>query len=811
MASFLAPTNNPTFNPYISTENPELYAQLITQKQMQYEQGVQRIQSYIDNVTGLQVGREQDAAYLQGLSDELRTNIEGLNNDFSDPNIIRKAEGFFHNTYNDRKLQGMVMSNMYKQDALQQIEKAKQDGTYANQNADVIYEQIDNWQRGNENATLGKQSYTPWFDYNSGLKEHLESVLPDVRIDNQNMFDKDGNLVAYSLVKNEQVVIPKDKLRSAINTYFSSTPQAGVQLSLDARYSTKGMDNTTALADLNNYYNTRLASVDNQIADIDRRIELEVNRPEAQKVYKDTRAELETVKSNLSKQLATDLESFNADPSSIKRKMYVENLYDQYVNMYGRSEIKQNIVENPTFKGFLNHEKFLEDQRQNVIDNQFNQQKLDLDKEELAYKKENDALNRDLEREKLTAQNSGVSPTILPNDVVSKGSVGQFNGVDITTKDMDAMKSQFRGDLLQQQASMLAEFHRGTGEYHNYLNYDFNTGAYSVKKGQEENFRKALTETYNLYSSGKNTHEALNKYYGTQEVNTGINLEKKMRTLGDNEIYTTYDVYNSSAKNGTWRLPTESEWNATNPQVTGFVMDDRNMRSNSYKDNRLSIDQEISLLYEGVNLTPTVAITKGQKGFTEAKQLVANRYGQFANEKNIKELAGSEYASWVDALKATGESDMGFQIITDPSSGKFKLRATNLVGSNKAPVPIEIEISPKEASMLSGGLTDTKNDPYSFVVSDIRRGNGRSSEKIEYNNSKSYQFKYQFVASPGELNGSQTTPEVLFWIKPSTKDVPWTKINQFYGQRINISTFFERLKDLKNYNDQQVESLFGQQ
>ena len=57
MASFLTPTNNPTFNPYISTANVELYTQLAVGKQQQYEQGVQRIQSYIDNVTGITVDR----------------------------------------------------------------------------------------------------------------------------------------------------------------------------------------------------------------------------------------------------------------------------------------------------------------------------------------------------------------------------------------------------------------------------------------------------------------------------------------------------------------------------------------------------------------------------------------------------------------------------------------------------------------------------------------------------------------------------------------------------------------------------------
>ena len=63
MASFTDQIS--TFNPYVSQLPVEAMVQVGMQKQAQYDQGVQKIQGYIDNIAGMDVVNDADKQYLQ--------------------------------------------------------------------------------------------------------------------------------------------------------------------------------------------------------------------------------------------------------------------------------------------------------------------------------------------------------------------------------------------------------------------------------------------------------------------------------------------------------------------------------------------------------------------------------------------------------------------------------------------------------------------------------------------------------------------------------------------------------------------------
>ena len=77
MASF---SDNPqilgSFNPYIQQLPVETMSQVGMMKQGQYDQGVQKIQTQIDNVAGLDVIRDIDKQYLQSKLSSLGTNLK---------------------------------------------------------------------------------------------------------------------------------------------------------------------------------------------------------------------------------------------------------------------------------------------------------------------------------------------------------------------------------------------------------------------------------------------------------------------------------------------------------------------------------------------------------------------------------------------------------------------------------------------------------------------------------------------------------------------------------------------------------------
>ena len=82
------------FNPYVQQLPLEAMAQVGMYKQQKYEEGVQKIQSYIDNVAGMDVIRGVDKQYLQSklnsLGSKLKTVAAG---DFSNFQLVNSVGG----------------------------------------------------------------------------------------------------------------------------------------------------------------------------------------------------------------------------------------------------------------------------------------------------------------------------------------------------------------------------------------------------------------------------------------------------------------------------------------------------------------------------------------------------------------------------------------------------------------------------------------------------------------------------------------------------------------------------------------------
>ncbi len=69
MASF--PDIIPQFNPYIQQLPVEAMVTVGMEKQKRYDEGIQKLQTQIDTIAGIEVLRPQDKAYLQSKLNEL--------------------------------------------------------------------------------------------------------------------------------------------------------------------------------------------------------------------------------------------------------------------------------------------------------------------------------------------------------------------------------------------------------------------------------------------------------------------------------------------------------------------------------------------------------------------------------------------------------------------------------------------------------------------------------------------------------------------------------------------------------------------
>ena len=106
MASF---TDNPqlltNFNPYVQQLPVDAMREVGMYKQAKYDEGVQKIQTAIDNVAGLDVIRDVDKGYLQSKLNELGNNLKTVAaGDFSNFQLVNSTAGMANAIAKDDKV-----------------------------------------------------------------------------------------------------------------------------------------------------------------------------------------------------------------------------------------------------------------------------------------------------------------------------------------------------------------------------------------------------------------------------------------------------------------------------------------------------------------------------------------------------------------------------------------------------------------------------------------------------------------------------------------------------------------------------------
>ena len=170
MASFTDAIS--TFNPYVSQLPVDAMVKVGMYKQQKYDEGVQKIQGYIDNIAGLDVYRPVDKQYLQSKLNELGSNLKGVAaGDFSNQQVVNSVGGMATQLIKDKQVQNAVAStaNIRKQDMVMEEEAAKGEGL---ENQDLYNDQKMKYLSSTEtNGSFVNGRYVPYINVNKKLKE----------------------------------------------------------------------------------------------------------------------------------------------------------------------------------------------------------------------------------------------------------------------------------------------------------------------------------------------------------------------------------------------------------------------------------------------------------------------------------------------------------------------------------------------------------------------------------------------------------------------------------------------------------------
>src|SRR6478736_1250002 len=118
-----------TFKPYVQQMPIDEMVAVGMEKQRRYDEGIQKIQTNIDNIAGLDIARGIDRKYLQSKLNSLGNNLKFVAaGDFSDSQLVNSVGGMVKQIGKDAYIKAAVSSTANERNQIQQMEDDRKAG-----------------------------------------------------------------------------------------------------------------------------------------------------------------------------------------------------------------------------------------------------------------------------------------------------------------------------------------------------------------------------------------------------------------------------------------------------------------------------------------------------------------------------------------------------------------------------------------------------------------------------------------------------------------------------------------------------------
>jgi len=375
------------FNPYVQQLPVEAMAQVGMYKQQKYEEGVQKVQSYIDNVAGLDVTKPMHKQYLQSKLNDLGSKLKNVAaGDFSNFQLVNSVGGMATQVVKDPVIQSAVYSTQKIRKGQQDRDTADKAGKSSPENDWWWTTQVNDWMNDNNLNTKFDRDYIEYVDVDSKLREVAEKVKEiDNSFDIPYQRDKDGSFIrdknGNPLVDDAMLRI-KTKGKSAQklldNFYSSLDEREKQQLNITGTYHYRGATKDTFKRDVQDTYNKNKKMLSDEVVDLSVELKNNTNLTATQRAEKE--AQINRINSSLQSgslenKLQTDLSqidnisNLNDYKSRLYTQKYLTNLaqdmsYQSYVqeiqsNPYAQMNMQKKNLELTVAKYNQDHQQWL--------------------------------------------------------------------------------------------------------------------------------------------------------------------------------------------------------------------------------------------------------------------------------------------------------------------------------------------------------------------------------------------------------------------------------------------------------------------
>jgi len=342
----------PQFNPYIQQLPVEAMVQVGMEKQQRYDQGIQRIQSQIDQVAGLSLYRDADKQQLQSKLNELGAKLKTVAAaDFSNYQLVNSVAGMASTIMKDPILIAGVQSTQNIKNNEKLIEEARQKGELTPDNLDFYNKKLAAYDNAGLFDERGKpivfnSKYDPFFDIDKFARETFDAVKPD-NYTYDEVFQKDdkGNTVYSPIMTRlkKEGRFPK-KVRETIDQIFSN-PRVSKQLQITGEYNYKGyspemmkqkiINQESAFIQAQNFQIAELALMKNGATD------------EQKKQIDDQIRNIENFISKNREQYNKLKEAADSNPDAVRGYFHEDDVRNRYTTMFGYENIIEEKMSNP--------------------------------------------------------------------------------------------------------------------------------------------------------------------------------------------------------------------------------------------------------------------------------------------------------------------------------------------------------------------------------------------------------------------------------------------------------------------------------
>jgi hypothetical protein len=374
MASF---TDTPTqFNPYVQQLPVEAMVKVGMYKQEKYEEGITKIQGYIDNIAGLDIYKDVHKQYLQSKLNELGNNISKVaGGDFSNFQLVNSVTGMASQIIKDPVIQNAVSSTAKIKKEQETVEADKKAGKLDPSNQLNWTKQLSSWSNDGDLTSPFSGAYTPYFDVFKFAKESFDAVLPDGMTwdeiyqkgaDGKPLTDKKGNLIySPTMTRMKKEGRFPEKVRATLEQIFSD-PKVSQQLSITGEYDYRNYGVQDLAKKIVNQKTEVLQAYNDKLTDL----------YADKKNGKDVQAQIDAIQSRITTTTAgydSYIKQLESDPDSVRGSLYKDDVSSRYTTMFGQIKTEQQVLENPAW-----NQEFKLQQEANDIKQWEEQKKIDL-------------------------------------------------------------------------------------------------------------------------------------------------------------------------------------------------------------------------------------------------------------------------------------------------------------------------------------------------------------------------------------------------------------------------------------------------